>query len=406
MTAGPLEASQAPTLRGVAAYASLLRLPETARLLSGALIGRMQIGMASLAILLVVHGSTGSFADAGLAAGVYGAVGAAFTPVLGRLIDRVGQVVVLAACGIVCPIAFVALAFGARHDVSFGELLGIAAVAGAALPPLASCMRALWPTLAPEQHQKEAAYMLDAISQELIWTLGPLLVAVFVAVWSASIALLVCAVLTAIGTAIFASSPVTRSWRPEARHPSWLGPLTSRRILILLVCVAIASLALGICQVAIPAIAVRAGSSASAGVLLGVWSIGSMLGAIAFGTIHWRAPMERRYGALSLAMAAVMVPLIVCGSIPAGILGAFVCGLPLAAWISCQYTLVSDAAPRGTLTEAFAWNAAAGFGALALGAAAGGWLINTYGLHWSFAVAAVIGTVAAVVAATSVHAEL
>ena len=405
MTAGPLEAAPAGAQRGLSAYASLLRLPETARLLSGALIGRMQIGMASLAILLVVHGSTGSFADAGLAVGVFGAVGAGFTPVLGRLIDRVGQVAVLVVCGVACPVAFVALAFGARHGASFGELLGVAAVAGAALPPLASCMRALWPTLAPEPHLREAAYMLDAISQELIWTLGPLLVAVLVAVWSASIALLVCAVLTAIGTAIFATSPVTRDWRPEARHPSWLGPLSSRRILILLVCVAIASLAVGICQVAIPAIAVRAGSSASAGVLLGVWSVGSMLGAIAFGTVHWRAAMERRYAALSLAIAAATVPLIVCGSIPAGIVCAFVCGLPLAAWISCQYTLVSDAAPPGTLTEAFAWNAAAGFGAVALGAAAGGWLISTFGLHWSFAVAVTIGAGAAVVANAFVRSQ-
>jgi MFS family permease len=394
----PAELTAPARIRGLGVYVSLLRAPQTARLLGGALIGRAQIGMASLAILLVVEGQTGSFTDAGLAVGVFGAVGAAFTPVLGRLIDRVGQTVVLAVCGVVCPLAFVALALGARHGASLGELIGIAAVAGAFLPPLASCMRTLWPVLAPEPRLTEAAYMLDAISQELIWTLGPLLVAVLVALWSASVALFVCAALTAIGVAIFATSPVTRAWRSETLHRSWLGPLASGRIRILLLCIAVAAFGNGVCQVAIPAIGVRAGSPASAGVLLGVWSIGSMLGAIGFGAVRWHASLERRYAALFLVMAATTVPLIFCSSVASGIVGAFVCGLPLAAMISVQYTLVSEAAPAGTLTEAFGWNAAAAFGTIAAGAAAGGWLINQYGLHWSFAVATVTGLFATAIA--------
>jgi predicted MFS family arabinose efflux permease len=273
--------------------------------------------------------------------------------------------------------------------------VGVSALAGASLPPLSSCLRALWPVLMPEPKLREAAYTLDAISGELIWTTGPLLVAVFVAVWSASVALVACAAFTAAGVAIFVSSPVTRGWRPDASHRSWLGPLTSSRIRACLACIAIASFGTGICQVAIPAIGVRAGSSASAGVLLGVWSVGSLTGAIAFGAVRWHASIERRYAALYLVMAAATLPLIGSRSIASGIVCAFVCGLPLAALISCQYTLVSGAAPRGALTEAFAWNTAAAFGALAAGSAAGGWTVKQYGLGSSFAVAAATGLGAA-----------
>ena len=136
--------------------------------------------------------------------------------------------------------------------------------------------------------------------------------------------------MTAAGVAIFATSPVTRDWRSAERHHSWLGPLTSRRVRVLLACIAIASLGTGICQVAIPAIGVRAGSQASAGVLLGVWSIGSMLGAVAFGAIHWRIPIEGRYRVLYLLIAAATCRSIGARSIPAGMVFAFVCGLPLA----------------------------------------------------------------------------
>jgi MFS family permease len=385
---------------GVAVYAGLLRVPGAARLLVGALLGRAQLGMASLAILLVVHDRTASFADAGVAVGVFGGVGAAATPVLGRLVDRIGPLPVLAVCGVAQSASFVVLALRARHHASYVELVVWAALAGGVLPPLSSCMRALWPKIAPESRLREAAYTLDAISQELIWTLGPLLVALLVALASASVALVACAGLTAAGVAIFITSPVARSVRPANREASWTGALASSRMRVLLVCIAAASLGTGICQVGIPAIGVRAGSAASAGVLLGVWSIGSLLGAIAFGSVRWRAPLVTRYWALYVLLACTTVPLVWCRSIAPALVFAVVAGLPLAALISCQYTLVSEAAPPGAMTEAFAWNTAAAFGALAAGSAAGGWLIKEHGLAAAFAVAAVTALVAAAAALT------
>ena len=382
-------------------YIALLRVPEAARLLVGALLGRAQLGMASLAILLVVHEETGSFASAGLAVGVFGVAGAVFTPLLGRLVDRLGQVPVLAVCGAAQSLVFVMFAVGARHGASYPELVLIASLAGAFLPPLSSCMRALWPDLVPDQKLREAAYTLDAVSQELIWTLGPLLVAVLVAVASASTALVACAGLTAAGVAIFVTSPVARSWRPAVVRAPWIGALASRRIRLLLVCIAVASIGTGICQVAIPAIGVEVGSAAAAGVLLGVWSLGSMLGGIAFGAVRWRSPIATRYAALYLLLGCATVPLIWCRSMPSGLVFSLVAGLPLAALIGCQYTLVGEAAPAGTLTEAFAWNSAAAFGALAGGSAVGGWLVNHYGLAPAFTVAALTAVAAGGAAAVS-----
>src|SRR5690349_19685789 len=87
--------------RGLDVYLSLLRAPQVARLLGGWLLGRSQLGMASLAILLVVHDQTGSFADAGVAVGLFGGVGAVTMPVLGRLVDRAGAVAIVAVTGAV-----------------------------------------------------------------------------------------------------------------------------------------------------------------------------------------------------------------------------------------------------------------------------------------------------------------
>ncbi len=390
-----------PGAVGFGAYAALLLAPETARLLVGAILGRMQLGMSSLAILLLVHGRTGSFATAGLAVGAFGATGAVLMPFQGRLVDRLGQVPVLVAFGAGQSVAFVVLVVGASHDVSSSGLILLAAVAGALVPPLSSCMRTLWGDLAPELRLREAAYSLDAITQELVWTLGPLLVALLVTVSSPSAALVVCSGLTAGGVAIFVTSPVARAWHSGSPHRSWVGSLASGGIRALLACIGLVSIGTGILQVAIPAVAVRAGSPAAAGLLLGVWSVGSMIGGFVYGSIRWPVPIEARYWMLLALVACTTAPLIWSGSIPSALVSSVVAGLPLAALLACQYTLIGAAAPPGTLTESFAWNTASAFAALAGGEALGGWLVKWYGLEVAFAsaaIAAVGATIAAVAA--------
>ena len=52
----------------------------------------------------------------------------------------------------------------------------LALASGAAMPPVGSCMRALWPTLVPGE-LRVAAFALDAVLQELAFVGGPPLLA-------------------------------------------------------------------------------------------------------------------------------------------------------------------------------------------------------------------------------------
>src|SRR4029453_17889433 len=91
-------------------YLDVLRTPSVARLLSSAVVGRMPTAMAGLALVLLVREGGGSYAVAGMVAGAYSMALALTSPLLGRLVDRVGQTRVLVGCAVASAVAFVALA--------------------------------------------------------------------------------------------------------------------------------------------------------------------------------------------------------------------------------------------------------------------------------------------------------
>ena len=145
-------------------------------------------------------------------------------------------------------------------------------------------------------------------------------------------------------------------------------------------------LAIGAISVGLPALALHAGSRPATGVLLAVWSLGSVTGGLWYGARSWRAPLGRRYPILLLSGVVCTAPLILARTIPEGLVGALVAGLTLAPVFSCQYALVGRAVPDGVETEAFTWVSSALIGGLAAGAALGGAAVASAGFSAPFAV--------------------
>ena len=80
---------------GARRYRALLALPGARRPVIASSLGSLPIGLFGLAILLLVEGSTGSFAAAGRVVGAFG-LGNAFGAIAQvRLMDRLGQTGVL-----------------------------------------------------------------------------------------------------------------------------------------------------------------------------------------------------------------------------------------------------------------------------------------------------------------------
>lgn len=385
-------------LFSLAPFRSLLRLPGIPRLVASSLVGRVPASMGPLSVVLLVESVTGSYVRAGSAAGVFAITTALASPLLGRLIDRIGQTWVLISCGSVFAAAFATLALTAKHGVNMMLVLGCVAVAGLANPPLAPAMRTLW-SHKLSGRTLQTAYALESTVQEIIFITGPLLVALLVTTVSPAAAVLAAAGLAFVSTVSFATSPSSRAWRGQPRARDWAGPLRDRGIRTLVAVMVLLAVAFGLLQVAIAAFAADNGAPGAAGVLLATWTSGSLVGGLIAGGRQWAAPVERRYVELLLLLAGAFALLLLPGTnLQMGTL-IVLAGLPIAPWLSCTYLLVDRLTPVGTVTEAFTWVLTGFLSGQSVGASLAGILIDARGPRMALLAAAASLALAAAVAA-------
>ncbi len=382
----------------VSSYQSVLSRPGAARLFATALVARLPQGMAPLAVLLLVRGATHSYAAAGLAVGASAFATAACAPLLGRLVDRFGRRRVLAPAAVAEASMYALLVVAAEAQLGAGALIVLAALAGAFLPPVAPVVRAMLGEVFDDPTVRETAYSLDAVTQEVLWITGPLVVAVLIAVASPEVAVLLIGAVGLAGTALFLRSRLVRSSSAIPERTDRRSAMASPELRALLGPVALTGMGLGAIEVGLPSLALHAGSRPATGLLLALWSLGSMAGGLWYGSRTWRSSLTRRYRVLLALAVLCTLPLIAARSIPAALVCSLVAGVTIAPVFSCQYALVGRSVSAGSETEAFTWVSAALIGGLAAGSAIGGAVIAPVGVSAPFVISCAATMLAALLA--------
>jgi MFS family permease len=340
-------------------------------------IGRLPIGILGLAILLATQAATGSFGQAGAVAACYLAGLATMAPVLGRLIDKTGPARVLLACAALFPATLVALVASLRFEAPAWSTFALAALAGAGFPPITVCLRTFLRQKLADEAQLATAYSLESVLIEIIFIVGPMLVAMFVAYLSAGAAVLFAAACGFVGTLLFLRAPVLAHWRIEHRHASSLiGPLSVRGFVPLLAVILAYSGAFGLLEIGVTAYAAEAGKPALAGLILGLMSVGSAFGGLAYGSRSWRLPLPKQFALMLLLMGVGIAVLAMIGSIALFVVLGVIAGVVMAPALIIQSMLVAKTAPAQYATEAFTWSTSCLLTGVGLGLAAGGFLLE------------------------------
>lgn len=377
MTSHPSTPAVATTIAGV------MRRPGVARTVVSSILARLAFGALTLLIVLRTTEVGFSYAEAGLAAAAF-TVGLGISgPMLSRVIDRTGQTTVLTGCAVAGGAAIASIGL-LPESAPLPAFAAAAGAAGFTQPPLSGAMRALWDVLVAHDQERHIGYSIEAISIEVVFTGAPLvLVGVIATLTDAHTALLVAAALTCAGTLLFASSAASRQWRPSTlanEHAGATGALRARGVQTLMIVSLGAGMSFGAIEIGVTAAGRADGREALIGVLLAVWSIGSLVGGVAIARVGAASMPARRIGLLlfywgataALTGAASKEPLV---------LGALLAlsGLAIAPTFATANGAMGDAAPVGRLTEAFAWTMTAMMAGITIGTPLAGALVDAFG---------------------------
>jgi MFS family permease len=372
--------------------ASITSTPAALRLLGLSILGQLPLTTFSIMLLLQTQHLTGSFAAGGVVTGVYAMSVGAGGPVLGRLSDRRGQTGVLIASAVVATAALCATALlpvGAPAAV----IVGLAAAAGVATPPVGACTRTLFTAVLPDRQAVQSAYAVEATASELAWVCGPPLALAVGALLSDGAALTAGAVVLLAATVGLAVQPASRGWRPAmTSRPRGGGSLRAPAMRTLVLVLVAVGVLFGAVEVGVTGAAERLGSTNIAAPLLALWGAGSLTGGVLAARFAAQQDsardLVRLLGALAIGHTALAVA---AGSAYSLGLLLFVAGAAIAPTYSTVYAIVDRVAPASTITEAFAWLETAVAVGGAIGAAMAGALMQAAGPPTVFAVAGATG---------------
>jgi len=338
------------------AYRRILATPHVLALAVSSVVARLPVGMTALAFVIFVHDHTGSFGAAGLVAGA-GTIGLAATaPVLGRLVDRCGPRPVLVPAAALAAAALVAAVLLGEAGAGTAPLVVLAALAGAAMPPVGGLLRHLWPDVVPEELLVNA-YVVDSVLIEAVFITGPLLTGLLVALIDPGAALLAAAALGLVGTVWFVAIPVVGAVEPaRPQHRTRAGALASPVIRLLVLTGFPVGSTFGALDVALPAFGASHGSAALGGPFAASLAFGSALGAFVYGAAPQRFGTPAQVSVrLAIFQPLVCLPLLLAPSVGVMLALGVLCGTFIAPTITARSQLARVAMPPGTGTEVFTW---------------------------------------------------
>ncbi|WP_312677083.1 MFS transporter [Microbacterium sp.] len=385
----------------MAGYRELLRAPGVARIIAAQLTARFPNGMTSLAILLHVEQMTGSYGAAGLVLAAASVGQATSGPVTSRWMGIWGMRRVLTLTTAVCAVALLALALipmGVAGYMVFGL------VAGLSTPPVQSAVRTIYPKLV-NARQLTPLFSLDASLQEIIWILAPVVITLVATQVGTVPGLLLIVVFLVAGGAWFILSPeVGRVRIPRSRRA--FGKVLGKPVVLL--ATVIGFLLIGACAAVEAAVVATFGHGGlEAGLVLAVFSVGSLAGGLAFGHIPigpWAMARRMTIVAVGLVAAIFVVGDVSSAATPWWVSACLVvAGVGIAPALAVMFAMTSASVKFSETAEAYGWIGTGQLIGAALGSAIAGFLIDGVGHAGAYAAAAGFAIVGALVAVAFVR---
>ncbi|WAL72510.1 MFS transporter [Kitasatospora sp. YST-16] len=360
----------------LARYRPVFAAPGTLTFTLSGLLGRLALAMNGVCVVVLVADRRGSYALAGSVSAVGVLAGAALLPLLGRLVDRLGQARVAVPSVLATALPTAGLLLCVRSGAPAWTLFLCWALSGSS-PDLGGMARARWAHL----HRADPAVLhranaLEQSLDELCFMAGPVLGMALCTAVAPEAGLLAARVLGTVGTLLFAAQRATEP-PPAIRTPAATrGLFRTPGLPPLLAVFLSAGVLFGAMEVTTLAYTDALGRQSAGGGLLALVAAGSCVSGLVFGAVRPRRPAALRLALGTGAMTALMLLPLAAGLSGAGVplLGAalLAAGSGTAPTMVSGMTLAQRLLPAHRLTEGMALAVSAILVGISTGATLGG----------------------------------
>jgi MFS family permease len=378
-------------------YRTILEIPGAWRFSAAGFIARLPISMLGLGIVLLVAARTGSYGLAGAVSASQVVAGAIVSPFGARLADRFGQdrVLPLMAIGFAVGIGLLIIAVESGQPTPIPH--AAAFVAGAALPQIGSNVRARWRHVVTDRRQLDTAFALEAVVDELIFVVGPVVVTVLATQVSPVAGLATTAGLCLVGSTWLGSQRDTQPTVGDAGHRDRVREPLGWRLLapLFIVMIGLGGL-FGGSEVVTVAFARAEGQASAAGWMLAAMAGGSLIAGLVTGTLTLRQQPSTRVRWGATALTASVAPLAFLPNTGSVAILLFFAGLSIAPTLVAAVSMVERSVPPARLTEGISWVIAGIVVGVAPGSALSGAVVDAtsastaYGVLFGFGVLAMV----------------
>lgn len=386
-------------------YAALFQRPGAARFSVSGAVARLPMSMVGIGILLMVEGIYQSYELGGTISAAYIIAQAICSPQLAKLVDKRGQAKIMRPAIIISALSLVALIFCAITQAPIWTLFLFAILTGSTIGSIGAMVRARWSHVIDSPKDLHTAYSLESAIDEMIFVVGPIAATMLATSVASFAGLIVPLFFMVIGGFWFLSNkdtePPAVTYAKDDKVKSVL--LNPALLCVIAIFVCVGGL-FGATDVTTIAFAEEQGKKELAGVILGIFALGSGISGLGYGARQWASPLWQRF-AIGIIGLAVGVSLFLFATnlwVLAGVM--FVTGFAISPTLINGNNLVQLVVSPRQLTEGLTWVGTALGAGVAVGSAVAGGQIDNHGAHAGFFIVMYAAAVSVVVVLVSLPA--
>ena len=371
-------------------YAEIFRAKGAKGFAAAGFVARLPIAMAPIGIVAMLSQTHGEFWLAGAVSATFALTNAFVAPQISRLVDRVGQTVVVGPASAVSVAAFLLLIAAANQNWPVWTLFASAFLA-AAMPSMPALVRARWTEIFRGRPELNTAFAFESVADELVYIAGASVsVGLSVALFPEA-GMLVSTLFLGIGMAAFlmqrATEPRIRAYSQDAAGSA----IRLRPVQIITLALVFVGAIFATAEVSAVAITKELGQPGAASIVIGVYAAGSFVVGLIVGALNLKMPLQRQLAIAVSVIALTTLPLLLADTVALLALAVFVSGLAVSPTFITAFGLIERRVPEAMLTEGITW-VMTGIGiGMAIGASAAGWVVDNFGAQNGFWVSVAAG---------------